>query len=65
MHYLGIVTEQLTHDDPSVAVARRQAQQRREARRARLQVTSGARRSWRLPRLRVGTALVRRLSVGG
>jgi hypothetical protein len=33
MHHLGVVTEQLTHDDPRVAVARRQARQRRDARR--------------------------------
>lgn len=34
MHYLGVVTEQLSHDDPRVAVARRHARQRRDARRA-------------------------------
>jgi hypothetical protein len=33
MHYLGVVTEQLSHDDPRVAAARRHARQRRDARR--------------------------------
>ena len=65
MHYLGIVTEQLTHDDPRVVMARRQAQQRREARRARLQMRSSGGRTWRLPRLRARTALVRQLPVNG
>jgi hypothetical protein len=37
MHYLGTVTEQLTHEDPRLAVARQQARQRREARRAQRQ----------------------------
>lgn len=35
MHYWGTVTQQLTHEDPKVAVARQQARQRRDARRAR------------------------------
>lgn len=33
MHYLGVVTEQITHEDPQLALARRQARQRRDAHR--------------------------------
>lgn len=35
MHYLGAVSEQLSHEDPQVVLARRRAGQRRDARRAR------------------------------
>lgn len=40
MHYLGVLTEQLTHEDAQIALARRQARQRRDARRVRRQIPS-------------------------
>jgi hypothetical protein len=40
MHHLGFVTEQLSHQDPDVELARRHARQRRDARRARREATA-------------------------
>ena len=45
MHYLGAVIEQLAHEDLKVDLARRHAQQRRDARRTHRQ-TSTERHPW-------------------
>ena len=49
MHYLGAITEQLSHNDPQVALAHGHARQRRDARRDLRQAkTTTERHPWRV-----------------
>jgi hypothetical protein len=46
MHYLGVVIDQVTREDPTVDIARRQARQRRDVRRARRHVPTERHHWW-------------------
>lgn len=58
MHYLGLVTEQLTHVDPRIEQARREAHLRHPSHRIRVRVRVP--RTWHLPHPHRPTALARR-----